>query len=147
RKLQLRLRGIRFRATEASQVPARDLLRVDTCWSAVAGLSLVDTVRAAYFQTRGLLLALDAGEPFRIVRALASEAVTVAFSGRKGEKRAAYLLQSADQLAQQVADPHAVGTVSVCKGCVAYFEGRWQTALELCDQAERVFLDRCTGVA
>ena len=38
------------------------------------GLALVDYVRAADFQTRHLLLALDTGEPYRIACALAAEA-------------------------------------------------------------------------
>ena len=38
------------------------------------GLALVDSIRAADFNTRHLLLALEAGEPYRIARALALEA-------------------------------------------------------------------------
>ncbi len=70
----LRLRGLRFRARDETQVSAEDLTRIDLCWSAVAGLSVIDPILGADFQTRGLLLALRAGEPFRIARALAMEA-------------------------------------------------------------------------
>src|SRR5262249_57054685 len=74
RRFWLRLRGLRFRERDAGQVSAEQLTRVDICWSAAVGLSIVDTVRAADFQTRNLLLALRAGEPYRVARALAWEA-------------------------------------------------------------------------
>ncbi len=70
----LRMRGLSFQRRDASQVSPRDLTRIDVCWSAVVGLSMNEPLRGADFQTRGLLLALKAGEPFRIARALAMEA-------------------------------------------------------------------------
>src|SRR6185437_12323845 len=73
-RVRLRLRGLGFRSRDPSEVAAADLTRVDVCWSAAAGLSVVDTIRGADFQTRGLLLSLAAGEPSRIARALAMEA-------------------------------------------------------------------------
>ena len=75
RRAQLRWRGLDFVERAEDRVGADDLLRIDTCWSVVTGLMMVDNIRAADFQTRHLLLALDAGEPFRIARALAIEAI------------------------------------------------------------------------
>src|SRR6185503_16789245 len=74
RRAQLRWRGLDFVERTADRVSAGDLLRIDTCWSVVTGLAMVDNIRAADFQTRHLRPALDAGEPFRIARALAIEA-------------------------------------------------------------------------
>ncbi len=51
----LRLRGLKFRNRDESQVSAMDLTRIDLCWSAVAGLSMIEPIRGADFQTRGLL--------------------------------------------------------------------------------------------
>ncbi len=59
----LRLRGLKFQSRDESQISAVDLTRIDLCWSAVAGLSMLEPIRGADFQTRGLLLALKAGEP------------------------------------------------------------------------------------
>ena len=59
-RARLRLRGLRFRERDPSEIAAADLARIDVCWSAVIGLSTVDWIRGADFQTRGLLLALRA---------------------------------------------------------------------------------------
>ena len=146
RRMQVRLRGLDFRPRDPSQVSAEDLTRIDICWSAAAGLSIIAPIRGADFQARGLLLALRAGEPYRIARALAIEAAHVACAGVPSRRRTATLLQAADTLAQRVAHPDALGTVCLVKGIVAYLEGRWKDSRESCDRAEEIFRDRCTGV-
>jgi tetratricopeptide (TPR) repeat protein len=147
RRLQMRFRGLSFRQRDVSRVPPETLTRIDTCWSAFTGLSVIDPTRGAYFQIRGLLLALHTGEPYRIARALSAEAAHVSTAGGPGRKRTAHLLRVAEAVAQQVAHPHALGMVSLAKGIAAYLEGCWKRARTLCDQAEAVFRDRCTGVA
>ncbi|MBV8487975.1 MAG: protein kinase, partial [Planctomycetaceae bacterium] len=42
RRGYLRLRGLGFRWRDETQVSAEDLARIDLCWSAVAGLSVID---------------------------------------------------------------------------------------------------------
>src|SRR5262249_4550753 len=55
RRAQSRLRGLRFSERDSSQVAPQDLTQIDICWSAALGLSMVDTIRGADFQTRHLL--------------------------------------------------------------------------------------------
>src|SRR5262249_16803690 len=74
RRLHLRLRGIKFVKRDLSEIPKEQILRIDICWAVAAGLGNVDPIRAADFQTRHLLLALRAGEPYRVARALDLEA-------------------------------------------------------------------------
>ncbi len=73
-RIKLRLRGLHFRPRDAGQISAEDLTRIDVCWTAASGLGIIDPIRGADFQARGLLLALRAGEPYRIGRALVLEA-------------------------------------------------------------------------
>jgi len=127
-------------------MPPKDLWKIDICWSAALGLSMVDPVTAAGFQARHLLLALRSGEPYRIVRALSLEAVQVAIAGGRASRRADRYLEQAMALARRVDEPHALGVVSMAAGIVACFEGRWQRAVELSDEAEKTFREGCTGV-
>jgi hypothetical protein len=143
----LRLRGFGFRERDPSAVSAEELSRIDICWAAVAGLSMVDPVPAAVFQTRNLLLALRAGEPYRAARALAMQAFHSASAGGRSRQRTLRLLHAAEQLAQRVGHPHALGMVALASGIAAYCVGRWKEAHAACEQAAEIFRSRCTGVA
>jgi hypothetical protein len=146
-RLRLRLRGLGYRERDPSEIAEAVLTRIDVCWSASVGLSVVDTIRGADFQARGLLLSLNSGEPSRIARALAMEAAHTASTGGSNRKSTERLLTMADTLARRVEHPYALGMVTLARGVTAYLEGRWRTAQEECDQAETVFRDHCTGVA
>ncbi len=143
----LRLRGIRFRPRVEASVPARSRIRIDLCWSAVAGLSMYDPIRGADFQARGLLLSLQAGEPFRIARALAMEAAHLSTAGPSVETRVASLIGTASALAEAIDSRHARGMVELVRGISSLLFGRWKAAVEAFDRSERQFRDHCTGVA
>ena len=147
RRLRVRLRGLGFRPRDAGQIAAEELTRVDICWSAAVGLSLVDPVRGADFQARHLLLALRAGEPCRIARSLALEGMHRAIAGGSGRRRAARYLQVAQELAHRVGDPHALGLAALGTGYAIFLLGHWERAREAAERAEELFHERCTGVA
>ena len=147
RMLQLRLRGLRFREREESQIAREELVRIDTCWSVSHTLSMADTVRAREFQIRHLLLALKAGEPYRVARALANEAPYSALGGFKNRKRTEDLNERAMVLARRVQDPRALGIAYLGAGISAYMEGRWKVSWELARMCEEIFRERCTGTA
>jgi hypothetical protein len=147
RMLQLRLRGLRFREREESQIAREKLVRIDTCWSVSHTLSMADTVRAREFQIRHLLLALKAGEPYRVARALANEAPYSALGGLRNRKRTENLNERAMVLAHRVQDPRALGIAYLGAGISAYMEGRWKMSWELARRCEEIFRERCTGTA
>ncbi len=108
---------------------------------------MVDTIRGAYFQTLHFRLAMRAGEPFRVARALALEAAFSAASGTRTASRSARLVADAETLAARIGDPWVRGWVRGSSGVVAALEGRWPEGLRLCDEGEAMFHDRCGGTA
>ena len=146
RQLYLALRGLGFKQRDASQVSAEAMTRIDICWSVNAGLAVVDNVRAIDFQKRQVILALEAGEPYRVARALASECAASALSGGHTARRTARLQVECTRIAATVPNLHAKGFALLVTGIAAFLEGRWRSALKSCEAAEELFRDRCTGV-
>jgi eukaryotic-like serine/threonine-protein kinase len=146
RRAQVRLRGLRFTERDESEIPPEMLTRIDTCWSVAAGLGLVDTIVGRYFQARCLLLALDAGEPHRIARAVAMEASYSSASGGRNHARTEFLLDTTEALAERVDHPYALGWAAGAAGIAGCLEGRWRSGHDCCERAEVTFRDNCTGV-
>jgi serine/threonine protein kinase len=146
-RLRIRLRGLKFREQDATQVAPEQLIRIDTCWSLSSGLSMIDTLRGRDYQARHLLLALEAGEPYRIARAVSNEAGYSATGGPPNARRTAQLVEMATRLAARVGHPQAIGVAQLAVGISAYAEGRWKTAWDLAQKGEAILRERCTGVA
>lgn len=146
-RLRIHARGLKFRERDASQIAPQKLMRIDTCWSLSSGLSMIDTLRGRDYQARHLLLALEAGEPYRIARAISNEAGYSATGGPPNARRTAELVETATRLAARVGHPQAIGVAQLAVGITAYAEGRWKTAWDLAERGEVILRERCTGVA
>ena len=147
RRARIRLRGIRFTEREPSAITQNELTRIDICWSVGVGLGLTDTIRGAGFNGSNLLLALRAGEPYRISRALAMEAAYSGAGGNSTRARTQRLIRAAREIAQKIEQPHALGLIQVVDGGTAYLEGRWRYACDVLVQGNRLLRDRCRGVS
>ena len=148
RRTRVRLRGLGWAEREEAELPARERFRVDLCWSVAAGLAMVDPIRGSDFQTRNLLLALDAGEPHRVARALAMEgAYSAVAGGKRGVDRAWRLFDEARELAERLDDPQTLALVTSSRGVTLYETGQWVEARRELARAEELFVERCTGVA
>ena len=153
RRAQLRVRGLRWRETPANQVPRGVLLKVDTCAAVATGLSLVDIARGATLQTTSLLLALRAGEPSRIARALAMEAAYRSTSGVKAQSRVARVIAMAEDLSARTGDRRAIGLTAAMSAACAWNAGLWEEChrraraarLALEGRPERVVWERDTA--
>ena len=145
-RLRLKLRGLEYEEVDESKISNAELLKIDTCWSAAVGLSYVDTLRGMVFGVRHLLLALDAGEPYRLARALAIEAGYSGAGGVRARPRTRRLGDAAMRLAEHVGKPHARGLVLVTTGVAAFLEGRWRKAADRLAEALGILRERCSGV-
>ncbi|HYC90719.1 MAG TPA: protein kinase [Thermoanaerobaculia bacterium] len=146
-RLALKLRGIRFRERAPSEIPAEVLLRVDTCRAVALGLSSIDTMRGAVFQTRYLLYALAAGDPERIAQALMMECGYSAVPGSRTQRRTRKLTAKMHQLARRIDTPYAKAFADLAEGVTAALQGRWRDGARSLESAEQAFVEHCTGVA
>lgn len=147
-RAELRLRGLRFRERPEREVRPEDIARIDACWTVTVGLSGVDMVRAAEFSARALLLALRAGEPYRIGRALAFEASSACMMGSPNRARAEELVSAVRALAERLDSPHLLGLSMMVSGMLeAFTAGRWRAASAWYERADELLRDRCAGVA
>ena len=145
-RLRLRLRGHGFKERPEAQVSPGELDRIDICWAAAMGLGPVDHTRGGEFQARHLLLALHAGEPFRVVRALALETIYAANRGSRGARATRRIQDLTLALAERIGHPNPVGRALVASGTAALMQGRWKEALALLERAETLLKDNCTGL-
>ena len=97
-QLRLSMHSLRWAPRGEDAIPVRELERIDACWSIGSGLQMVDLVLGSYFQTRGALECLEAGEPFRITRALCTSSMAAAAAGRRSLARRLHetAMQAAD---------------------------------------------------
>ncbi len=147
RRGYIRVRGLGFRERREKEISPQTLLRIDSCWSVAVGLAYIDNFRAADFQARHLILALQAGEPYRVARALAMEGGYSATGGRRSAQRTESILRASLDLAERLGHPHAIALATLTSGIAASLEGRWKRAVVLCERADGILRDDCTGVA
>ena len=146
-RARLRVRGLGFRLVEPARIPAGDRIRVEACWSASLGLSMVDPVRAAYFQVRHERAALELGEPVNVARGLSSQvAVLGSEGGAANRRRCGEILGAAQELARTIDDPAILMLTHFCAGTAAYFGGQWRRAVERFGAAQAIGRERCVGV-
>jgi hypothetical protein len=145
-RVRLAARGLDFRDRPASAVGERELLRIDACYTAALGLFMFNPILAAEPHARHLLLALDAGEPLRVARALGFEAVFSAIQRGTGASTDR-LVETARALEQRVAHPHLTGWLRICESHLAQLSAQWRLALECVVEGESVLRRRGSGVS
>jgi hypothetical protein len=146
RRARLRLRGLKFEPRDPSQITAEELGRVDACWYVGTGLGMVDTLRGMDYQARHVGLALDAGDPVRIARALATEAMYVSTAGYRIGKHSGELIARARAIADETGDPSVIAYVTGGDGLREYQLGEFREGNRKANEAIQMFHDRCTGV-
>lgn len=146
-KIYIKLRGLKYQKHEEKEIPEKELMRIDTCWTVIRGLTYVDTIRAAEFQARHLLLALAAGEPHRISRALFFETGHRSSSGKRNRTQAEELVAVLFKLVDELKTPIAEARANLAAGAMSYFNGEWQQSCDYAAKADKIFREHCTEVA
>jgi eukaryotic-like serine/threonine-protein kinase len=142
-RLKLRLRGLTWKPRRATEIAPETLLRLDVLQAASHSLAMVDTVRAADFSSRWLLLALRVGEPSRCALAIATESVHQSSAGDIA--RGKELIEHVRKLEAHRHDPKLRGLVLMSEGAIAYWACQLAASEQLVREAERVFREEATG--
>jgi hypothetical protein len=138
-RCRVRLGGLKRRIRDDGSAP-RDLLdKFDLFYYLRSDSVAVDPLWVALLQARSLRLALEAGEPTRVVLALCAEANLVSMQGTQAFSRANELLEQAGELASRFDSPTARAVLHMSRGWMAWMLGRSADALEPCLEAERTF--------
>jgi hypothetical protein len=146
RRARVKLRGLKFRPQTEADVDPRQLILLDTCWSAAMGLTITDIFEGAYFQADHLLRALAAGEPRRVAAALALEARSASFFGGRGLERARELLGQVHELAEQTAQPSARAHALVAETLVELMSANWESSYGASKRASALVADHCPAM-
>src|SRR5678815_2377636 len=118
--------------------------RIDACWVVGDLLAVVDPLRATALHLEGLLLALDAGDPYRLARSLCTDAALAAQPGRARRALAFDRLAAAERICAQMRSPLLDGYLALCTGIVQLLVGELDDAQRHLDRAEATF-ERCPG--
>jgi hypothetical protein len=141
-RLKLFFRGRRSRARDATELPPAMLRRLDLAWAAGTALLLVEPMRGLALLAQHGQTALDAGEPERLARAMALDAV---LSAAEGDRDAAkQSVDAAAKLAAGLAVPeHAL--VDLARGAAPLMAGRFDEAASELTKALAVLRNRASS--
>lgn len=140
-RLLLALRGLRYEERREADISAQELLRLDAC-EAVASITAIDPVLGHNFRAKTLYYALRAGEPRRIARALAGEALTLAAAEAK-DTRVGSTLTQAQAMAERLGDSYSRGHAIYVTGHIAHLQGRWKESSQCLRRAAEILKDEC----
>ena len=146
-RAKLRLRGLRWERRREGQIAPETLIRLDVLKAASHSLALVDNIRAADFNARWLLLALQVGEDMRCAFALATETVYLSSQGGRGVVRARALLDIVRRVGAESADPRLRAFLRMSEGTVEYWVCNLGRADELITTAEAELREETTGTS
>jgi eukaryotic-like serine/threonine-protein kinase len=144
-RIKLGLRGMRWRPRDPGDIAPRDLQLLELHNAVATGLSGVDYIRGADFNTRGLLLALKTGQPRQVARSLLLEAALRAAEGVRRRADVARLLTEARRIADAEGDDYLQTNVRGTTGICDYLSGHFADAVGNMAAAEQAFRERHGG--
>ncbi len=140
----LKIHPLTFCENTRFQISSQLLVRIDTCWHVGRGLLLVDPIFAGYLLMHSAVLALAAGEPRRIARALALVGMLLA---NRDAELGYRILERAEEVAHGIGDQYAIGLSSICMGLARRSEGQWAEGLAMLNFGVEHLRTHAVGVA
>jgi hypothetical protein len=138
----LRLGGLRYRLRPASELSPAKLQGVDALADAAEGSVWLDSARSARLLTRMVHRALAAGEPRRLVKALAAEAYRRALRGPRARAGTGRVFGRARSLADQLDSSYLDAYLDGVGAMIAHGESRFGEVAQLAAAAVGK-LERC----
>ncbi len=147
-RTRLAARGLRFEEKADPRLSDEATLRLDVCWTGAIGTSMIEPLRSAEFSAQYVLLALQSGDPYRILLALAGESTQICHVPSGGDRRTSYaLIAQAQEMAARIGDPYAQAFTTLMKSIISFLHGDWRGAAALADAASDQLRAECTNVA
>jgi serine/threonine protein kinase len=147
-RCKLWFRPFKHTPQKIEDIPPKQRMLLDVCWSAAAGLSVIDPIRAADYVTRNVLLAMDAGDQRSMVRALAAQSCHMAIAGMRSARTVKRYLRYTRQVAAAYGHPYGRASLEMARGTSAHLQGRWRAAQRSSDRAVGYLADlKCRDVA
>jgi serine/threonine protein kinase/tetratricopeptide (TPR) repeat protein len=135
-RIRLAIRGLQFEERAPESVRPEDRARIDALNAVALGLGVVDVIRSACVQARHLLLALDRGHTFQIMRAAYLEASHLSSRAGPVSPRERELDAIVRRLAERSGKSEALQAFYQAKtGLQLFFRGQWKQAREVLDEA------------
>ena len=149
RRAMMALRELRAPAEPWSEGPRsrENFLLMDASWALASSAMMLDAVRASYYQTHHLRLALAEREPFRLARALGLEAISASLPGARSPARAERMLELQRAVTARATHPIMNGLAPLAEGVVAANRGDWRRARERTLLASELLAAHGSGVA
>ncbi|MGC6415530.1 MAG: serine/threonine-protein kinase PknK [Bradymonadia bacterium] len=116
---------------------------MDICWAAGISFGMIDYVRGADLHARGLLRALQVGEPARLARALGLQSMYASANGRDELDATLAIANRSLHLAETLDNPHTLGLAHYGRGVGLLLNGQWADAQEALEYSAGVFRESC----
>jgi len=144
-RARLALSGMEFRERPAEERDEEELRRVDVCWSVSSGLTFVDPPLGTAFQSRQLLYALKAGDPYRAAVAFAMEIGFRSLAGSRARAKIEEAARLAREVAEASGDPAASGLAISCEGFARALLGEFRVSQKLLAEGFDLMLHNVSG--
>lgn len=122
-----------------------EIQRIDACFSAAVGLSVVDSIRSADLMTEALRRSIAIGDRRRLAASLGWYAAFVANGGARAEPTTRAILARAKAMNESEGDAYARGCYEAASALCEFHLGNFARARDACARADAIFVNETVG--